>query len=188
MGKGKANETVNRKRRQKNAPRTGTRSKRIAAVSKAKKPKRVPTKYRKLDLKARGEKVREKQVHMEAARVECVRLGIGAVKYLDPKNKIPQLSGCPLTMTDKSRLAANIKSSRTPRMGEHMQHLTDAEELDVSIEMVSAAHSRNPRSWRSMEEVVAETISNRPNGPTGRAFTRPSKQGGAMCSEGKGGV
>ena len=53
-----------------------------------------------------------------------------------------------------------------------MQHLTDAEELDVSIEMVRAAHDRNPRTWRSMEEVVAETISNRENGPSGRSFVR----------------
>ena len=82
---------------------------------------------RKLDLKKRALKVREWQEHMEAARLDCVRRNIGAVKYLNPANKHPQLPNCPLTMKDKSRLAANIKSGNTPRRGEHMQHLTDAE-------------------------------------------------------------
>ena len=102
---------------------------------------------------------------MENARLECVRLGIGAVKYLSPKNDILQLEGCPLVWKDKSRLASNLKRGSTPRLGQHLQHLTDAEELDVSIEMVRAAHDRNPRTWASMEEVVAETIANRANGP-----------------------
>jgi hypothetical protein len=46
---------------------------------------------------------------VEAARVDCVKRNIGAAKQLDPANEHPQLPGCPLTMKDKSRLAANIK-------------------------------------------------------------------------------
>ena len=132
---------------------------------------------RKLDLKKRAARVREWQGHMEAARVHCTDMGIGAVKYLNPENNTPQLDGCPLRWKDKSRLAANIKSGNTPRRGEHMQHLTDAEEHDVACEMVKSAHERNPRTWRSMEEAVAEAIANRQNGPKGRAFTRPTAQG-----------
>jgi hypothetical protein len=143
--------------------------------------------HRKLDLKKRAQKLREWQEHMEAARLECVRLGIGAVKYLSDKNNIPQLPDCPLTWKDKTRLAHNIKIGRTPRKGEHMQHLTDAEELDVAIEMVRAAHDRNPRTWRAMEEVVAETISNRSNGPGGRVFVRPGRQGGICARKGRAG-
>ena len=124
---------------------------------------------------------------MELARLECVRLGIGAVKYLSPKNDIPQLEGCPLRWKDKSRLASNLKRGSTPRLGEHNQHLTDAEELDVSIEMVRASHDRNPRTWRSIEEVVAETIANRPNGPGGRAYTMPSRQGAMVARSGRAG-
>jgi hypothetical protein len=140
---------------------------------------------RKLDLKKRGARVRAKQMHMEAARLSCVARGIGAVKYLNPDNDVQQLPNCPLTMKDKSRLAANIKSGSTPRRGEHMQHLTDAEEHDVAVEMVKCAHARNPRTWRSMEEVVAETISNRANGPAGRAFTRPTIQGAKAARNGR---
>ena len=142
---------------------------------------------RKLDLKKRALRMREWQNHMEAARLDCVRRNIGAVKYLNPANKHPQLPNCPLTMKDKSRLAANIKSGNTPRRGEHMQHLTDAEEHDVAVQMVKAAHERNPRTWKSVEEVVAETISNRPNGPVGRAFTRPTAQGKLAAKNGRAG-
>ena len=134
-----------------------------------------PALYRKLDLKKRALGLRVWQSKMEAARLERIRLGIGAVKYLSDKNDIRQLPDCPLTMTDKTRLAHNLKIGRTPRLGEHMQHLTDAEEHDVSVVMVKAAHERNPMTWRSMEEAVAETITNRANGPEGRAFTQPSK-------------
>jgi hypothetical protein len=124
---------------------------------------------------------------MENARLECVRLGIGAVKYLSPKNDILQLEGCPLVWKDKSRLASNLKRGSTPRLGQHLQHLTDAEELDVSIEMVRAAHDRNPRTWASMEEVVAETIANRANGPEGRAITATSRQGAIAARKGRAG-
>jgi hypothetical protein len=124
---------------------------------------------------------------MENARLECVRLGIGAVKYLSKKNTIPQLEGCPLQWKDKSRLASNLKRGHTPRLGEHMQHLTDAEELDVSIEMVKAAHERNPRTWRSVEEVVADTIRERTNGPCGRSFTKPTRQGASCARKGRAG-
>jgi hypothetical protein len=41
---------------------------------------------RKLDLKKRGEKVREWQAHMKAARVGCVKRNIGASKHLNPAN------------------------------------------------------------------------------------------------------
>ena len=142
---------------------------------------------RKLDLKSRAKKLRVWQAHMEAARVECVRLNIGAVKYLSPKNDVSQLPGCPLLWKDKTRLAANIKQGFTPRRGEHMQHLTDAEEHDVAMEMVKSAHARNPRTWRSMEEVVAETIASRQVGPAGRAFTRPSRQGAMAARNGRAG-
>jgi hypothetical protein len=64
-------------------------------------------------------------------------------------------------MKDESRLAANIKSGCSPRRGEHVQHLTDAEEHDIAAEMAKAAHERMPRTWRSVEEVVAETIASR---------------------------
>jgi len=121
-------------------------------------------------LKKRAAKVRDRQVHMEAARVHCTDMGIGAVKHLNPDNKTPQLPGCPLRWKDKSRLAANIKSGNTPRCGEHMQHLTDAEEHDLAVEMAKSAGTIAKR-WRSMEEAVAETIANRQNGPSGRAFT-----------------
>jgi hypothetical protein len=90
-------------------------------------------------------------------------------------------------MKDKSRLAANLKSGNTPRRGEHMQHLTDAEEHDIAVEMVKSAHERNPRTWRSMEEVVAETITNRSNGPVGRTFTRPTAQGKQAAANGRAG-
>ena len=116
-----------------------------------------------------------------------MRLHIGAVKYLSPKNDVSQLPGCPLSWKDKTRLAANIKQGFTPRRGEHMQHLTDAEEHDVAMEMVKSAHARNPRTWRSMEEVVAETIASRQVGPTGRAFTRPSRQGAMAARNGRAG-
>ena len=145
-----------------------------------------PALYRKLDLKKRALGLRVWQSKMEAARLECIRLGIGAVKYLSDKNDIRQLPDCPLTMTDKTRLAHNLRIGRIPRLGKHMQHLTDAEEHDVSVVMVKAAHERNPSTWRSMEEAVAETITNRANGPEGRAFTQPSKQR-AVCAR-KGGA
>ena len=112
MAKGKATPASKVKRRGKTVTKKVTkkvgRMTRAAAAAAAKKPEVRTSLYRKLDLKARSEKVREQQMYMEAARVECVRLGIGAVKYLNPKNDIPQLSDCPLTMKDKSRLAANI--------------------------------------------------------------------------------
>ena len=149
------------------------------------KTKTTTSVWRKLDLKKRSKQVREWQAHMEAARLECKRLGIGAVKYLSPKNDIAQLPDCPLTMSDKTRLAHNLKIGRTPRKGEHVQHLTDAEELDVSIEMNKAAHARQPLTWAAVGELVAETISNRPNGPDGRVFTKPAKQGKQCARKGK---
>jgi hypothetical protein len=115
---------------------------------------------RKLDLKKRALKMREWQNHVEAARLDCAKRNVGAVKHLNPANKHSQLPNCPLTMKDKSRLAANVKSGETPRRGERVQHLTDAKEHDVAAEMVKAAHERDPRTSRSIEEVVAETTAN----------------------------
>ena len=125
---------------------------------------------RNLELLKRAVRVRAWQTHMEAARVDCVRRGIGAVKYLNPDNRHAQLPGCPLTMKDKSRLAANLKSGNTPRRGEHMQHLTDAEVDRIAAEMTKSANEE--RSLEGAVEVVAGTIANCPNGPAGRTFTR----------------
>jgi hypothetical protein len=141
----------------------------VELIALAKKGKHNGT-MRKLDLKKRGARVREWQVHMEAAREDCVRRGIGAVKYLSPANRHAQLPGCPLTMKDKSRLAANLKSGNTPRRGEHMQHLTDAEVDRIAAEMTKSANEE--RSLEGAVEVVAGTIANCPNGPAGRTFTR----------------
>ena len=135
------------------APRTKTGKRHSGKVSKntrsvkdkelhAAARKKHNASMRKLDLTKRARRMREWQQHVEAARVECVRRNIGAVKHLNPANKHPQLPNCPLTMKDKSRLAANIKSGDTPPRGEHVQHLTDAEEHDVAAEMVKSAHSR----------------------------------------------
>ena len=138
-------------------------------------------------MRKRALRVREWQISMEAARVECMRLGIGAVKYLSPKNDVLQLPGCPLTWKDKTRLAANLKQGFTPRKGQHMQHLTDAEEHDVACEMVRAAHARNPITWKTMEEVVAETITSRAIGPVGRDFTEPTRQAKQAARKGRAG-
>ena len=164
-----------------------TRSRVSGRKSTPKTTRRSEGSQRKLDLKSRAKNLRVWQAHMEAARLECMRLDIGAVSYLSPKNNVQQLPDCPLTWKDKTRLAANLKQGFTPRRGEHMQHLTDAEEHDVAIEMVKSAHARNPRTWRSMEEVVAETIANRQVGPAGRAFTRPSRQGAMAARNGRAG-
>ena len=84
--------------------------------------------YTKLAIRPRATRCVEKQAHVEAARVECVRLGIDATKYLRHGKWGHQLPGCPLTWSDESRLASNIKSGRTLRNGEHNVHLTPAEE------------------------------------------------------------
>ena len=182
---------IAKRQRERNAKRkekvTKTRASKTRAKEKAAGRKKAESAGRKLDLHKRSKRLREWQGHMEAARLECVRLGVGAVKYLSHKNDTSQLPGCPLTWKDKTRLAHNLKLGKTPRKGEHMQHLTDAEEMDVSIEMVKSAHARNPRTWKSIEEVVAETIANRPNGPGGRVFTRPTKQGAICARKGRAG-
>ena len=187
MGIASKNDSRRGKKHQKKPVTKASRSRENTTPDEPKvKYERKPC-YRKLDVKKRAFETRERQRHMENARLECVRLGIGAVKYLSPKNDIPQLEGCPLQWKHKSRLASNLKRGKTPRMGEHLQHLTDAEEHDVSIEMVRAAHDRNPRTWRSMEEVVAETIATRANGPDGREFTQASRQGAIAARKGRAG-
>ena len=126
MGKANKNDSRKGKKHEKKPVRKAMRSR--AKTSPAEPTIKAEQKqcYRKLDVKKRAKECREKQRHMELARLECVRLGIGAVKYLSPKNDIAQLEGCPLRWKDKSRLASNLKRGSTPRLGEHMQHLTDA--------------------------------------------------------------
>jgi hypothetical protein len=53
--------------------------------------------------------------------------------------------------------------------------------------MAKAAHERMPRTWRLIEEVMAETMANRPNGPAGRAFARPTAQGKIAAKNGPAG-
>ena len=124
--------------------------------------------YTKLAVRARAKRCVEKQASMEAARVECVRLGIGATKYLRDDKYGHQLPGCPLTWSDKSRLAANIKSGRTPRNGEHKMHLTPAEEADFAASIMPAAHRKQPFTWTEISEAVATTLDKRNLGPAGR--------------------
>ena len=131
-----------------------TRSKKDKVLLALAAKKKRSGSMRKLDLKKRAGKVREWQAYMEAARVDCVKRNIGAVKYLNPANKHPQLPGCPLTMKDKSRLAANIKSGFTPRRGEHVQCLTDKEEHDIAVEMARSTNEGTPMTWRSLEEMA----------------------------------
>jgi hypothetical protein len=76
--------------------------------------------------------------------VECARLGIGATKCLRHEKCGHQLPGCPLTWSDKSRLALNIKSGRAPWNGKHNMHLTPAEEADFAASTILAAHRKQP--------------------------------------------
>jgi hypothetical protein len=45
--------------------------------------------------------------------------------------------------------------------------LTDKEEHDIAVEMARSTNEGKPVTWRSMEEMAVETMSNRPNGPVG---------------------
>jgi hypothetical protein len=83
MGKAKKNDSRKVKKHQKKPVTKGSRSRKAAEA--IPKPNRKPPMYRKLDLKKRAINVRERQRSMELARLECVRLGIGAVKYLSPR-------------------------------------------------------------------------------------------------------
>ena len=138
-GEAESRAVTDRKKSHKKAVLKVTRKRGINRRKEVNIVRRDSRSLRKLELKKRATELRTWQAHMEAARQECIRLEIGAVKYLSDKNDIPQLPDCPLTLADKTRLAHNLKIGKTPRLGEHMQHLTDAEEHDVSVEMVETA-------------------------------------------------
>ena len=150
------------------ARKPNTRRKNAGSKSSAPPKARKKEVYTKLAIRSRAKRCVEKQAHMEAARVECVRLGIGATKYLRHEKWGQQLPGCPLTWSDKSRLAANIKSGHTPRNGVHNMHLTPAEEADFAASIMPAAHRKQPFTWTEISEAVADTLDKRNLGPAGR--------------------
>jgi hypothetical protein len=150
------------------ARKPNTRRKNAGKVSSSHPKGRKKEVYTKLAVRARAKRCVEKQASMEAARIECVRLGIGATKYLKDEKYGHQLPDCPLTWSDKSRLAANIKSGHTPRNGEHKMHLTPAEEADFAASIMPAAHRKQPFTWTEISEAVADTLDKRNLGPAGR--------------------
>jgi len=165
MGKGKRGRKAAGKDK---ARKPNTRRKNAGSKSSAPPKARKKEVYAKLAIRSRAKRCVEKQAHMEAARVECVRLGIGATKYLRHEKWGQQLPGCPLTWSDKSRLAANIKSGHTPRNGVHNMHLTPAEEADFAASIMPAAHRKQPFTWTEISEAVADTLDKRNLGPAGR--------------------
>ena len=74
--------TRSTKKHQKNPDAIVVVSKTVRRKASPIKAKRGVPVHRKLDLRKRAIAVQDWQGKMEAARVECVRLGIGAVRYL----------------------------------------------------------------------------------------------------------
>jgi hypothetical protein len=151
-----------------NARKPNTRRKNSGKVSSTHPKGRKKEIYAKLAVRARAKRCVEKQASVEAARVECVRLGVGATKHLKDEKCGHQLPDCPLTWSDKSRLAANVKSGRTPRNREHKMHLTPAEEADFAASTMPAAHRKQPFTWTETSEAVADKLDKRNLGPAGR--------------------